>query len=104
MVLMGWVSPIETSWLPIAGFSLPRACPIFTPPGKSESRRQAMRITPNQGTLDRRTLGAKVEGIDLAKPLEGADFASILQALGTHSVLHFPKQQLDALSLKAFSE
>lgn len=58
-----------------------------------------MRITPNHGTL-----GAKVEGIDLAQPLDRADFAGVLQALGAHGVLHFPKQQLDALSLKAFSE
>ncbi len=58
-----------------------------------------MKITPNQGTL-----GARVEGVDLAKPLDRADFAGVLQALGAHGVLHFPKQQLDALSLKAFSE
>lgn len=58
-----------------------------------------MKITPNQGTL-----GARVEGIDLAQPLDAADFAGVLQALGAHGVLHFPKQQLDALSLKAFSE
>jgi taurine dioxygenase len=58
-----------------------------------------MKITPNSGTL-----GARVEGIDLAKPLDAADFAGVLQALGAHGVLHFPKQQLDALSLKAFSE
>ena len=58
-----------------------------------------MKITPNQGTL-----GARVEGIDLAKPLEGTHFAGILHALGAHGVLHFPAQRLDALSLKAFSE
>jgi taurine dioxygenase len=58
-----------------------------------------MRITPNQGTL-----GARVEDIDLAKPLDKTDFAGVLQALGAHGVLHFPKQRLDALSLKAFSE
>jgi taurine dioxygenase len=58
-----------------------------------------MQIIPNQGTL-----GARVEGVDLAQPLDQADFAGVLQALGAHGVLHFPKQQLDALSLKAFSE
>jgi len=58
-----------------------------------------MRITPNRGTL-----GATVEDIDLSKPLGRPDFASILHALGAHSVLCFPGQQLDALSLKAFSE
>jgi taurine dioxygenase len=58
-----------------------------------------MKVTPNRGTL-----GATVEDIDLARPLTPADFASILHLLGAHGVLCFPKQQLDALSLKAFSE
>jgi len=58
-----------------------------------------MKITPNPGTL-----GAKVEGLDLSKPLDRAAFSGVLRALGEHSVLHFPRQQLDALSLKAFSE
>ena len=58
-----------------------------------------MKITPNQGAM-----GATVEDIDLSKPLGRSDFASIFHALGAHSVLCFPRQQLDALSLKAFSE
>jgi len=58
-----------------------------------------MKITPNQGTW-----GATVEDIDLSKPLDRADFSGILHALGAHSVLCFPRQQLDAPSLKAFSE
>jgi taurine dioxygenase len=58
-----------------------------------------MKITPNHGTF-----GARIEGLDLAQPLSRADFAGILRALGEHSVLCFPKQKLDAHSLKAFSE
>ena len=58
-----------------------------------------MKITPNQGTL-----GATVEDIDLSKPLGRSDFASIFHALGAHGVLCFPRQELDPLSLKAFSE
>ena len=58
-----------------------------------------MRITSNPGTL-----GAKVEGLDLSKPLDQAAFSGVLRALGEHSVLCFPRQHLDALSLKAFSE
>jgi taurine dioxygenase len=58
-----------------------------------------MQITPNQATL-----GAKIEGIDLSKPVDQASFAGILRALGAHGVLWFPKQSLDAHSLKAFSE
>jgi len=41
-------------------------------------------------------LGATVKGIDLAKPLSDADFATILQALGRHGVLRFPEQKLEA--------
>ena len=63
-----------------------------------------MKITPNQGTSGRRTLGATIEDIDLSRPLDKTDFAGIFHALGAHGVLCFPKQQLDALSLKAFSE
>ena len=49
------------------------------------------------------TLGATVEGIDLAKPLGPADFRTVLKALGEHGVLRFPAQSLDAAQLKAFS-
>lgn len=58
-----------------------------------------MKFTPNQGTL-----GVRIEGIDLARPVGPADFATILTALGRHGVLCFPQQTLDALALKAFSE
>ena len=61
--------------------------------------RSIMKITPNQGTL-----GAKIEGIDLSKPLAPEDFSGVLRALGAHGVLCFPKQSLDAQSLKSFSE
>jgi taurine dioxygenase len=48
-------------------------------------------------------LGATVEGIDLAKPLDRAAFREILLALGRYGVLRFPAQRLDAVQLKAFS-
>src|SRR3982074_1761678 len=57
-----------------------------------------MRITPTGETL-----GATVEGVDLAKPLERRDFAAVLRALGDYSVLRFPAQQLEAGQLKAFA-
>jgi taurine dioxygenase len=38
------------------------------------------------------TLGATVEDVDLAQPLSGADFRSILAALGEYGVLRFPQQ------------
>jgi taurine dioxygenase len=49
-------------------------------------------------------LGATVEGLDLSKPLSEKDRGLIFRSLGTYGVLHFPKQSLDATSLKAFSQ
>src|SRR5437868_11413189 len=57
-----------------------------------------MRIIPTGETL-----GATIAGVDLAKPLGARDFAEILRALGEHSVLRFPAQQLDATQLKVFA-
>src|SRR5438552_3873960 len=57
-----------------------------------------MRITPTGETL-----GAMIEGIDLAKPLDPRDFAAVLRAVGEYSVLRFPAQRLDAAQLKAFA-
>jgi len=57
-----------------------------------------LKITPTGETL-----GATVEGVDLAKRLGRRDFAAVLRALGEHSVLRFPAQQLDAARLKAFA-
>ncbi len=50
------------------------------------------------------TLGATVHGIDLHQDLSRDDFRFILHALGTHGVLRFPAQALDAPELKIFSE
>jgi taurine dioxygenase len=57
-----------------------------------------LKITPTGETL-----GATIEGIDLAMPLGAGDFAAILRALGEYSVLRFPAQRLDAAQLKAFA-
>ena len=66
---------------------------------KSAGAVKIMKLTPNSGTL-----GVRIDGIDLAEPLGQADFATILAALGRYGVLCFPRQRLDALALKAFSE
>jgi taurine dioxygenase len=58
-----------------------------------------MNITPTGEPL-----GATIEGVDLARPLDKAQFAAILAAFGRYGVLRFPKQQLDAAQLKAFAE
>jgi taurine dioxygenase len=49
-------------------------------------------------------LGATVHGIDLAQPLDDADFGAILQSLGRYGVLRFPTQRLDAAALREFSQ
>lgn len=51
-----------------------------------------------------KTLGATVEGLDLSTPLSEKSRALIFRSLGMYGVLHFPKQLLNATSLKAFSQ
>src|SRR5258706_4823937 len=48
-------------------------------------------------------LGATVRGMDLAKPLSDADFATFLEGLGRHGVLRLPGQKLEAVQLRDFS-
>jgi len=48
-------------------------------------------------------LGATARGVDLSQPLDGADFGTILNALGQHGVLRFPDQQLDIGGVQRFS-
>ena len=50
-----------------------------------------MKIKPGGGVL-----GARVESIDLGRPLSDAEFRQILRALGEHGVLCFPAQQLQS--------
>lgn len=49
------------------------------------------------------TLGARVQGIDLSKPLSEADHRAILRALGQYGVVCFPNQSLDPVQHKAFA-
>ena len=49
-------------------------------------------------------LGATVTGIDVARPLSDDDFAAILLGLGTHGVLRFPGQRLQATDLRDFAQ
>ena len=51
-----------------------------------------------------KTLGARVEGLDLALPLSDTDFAALEQALGKYGVLCYPRQTLSSLQLKTFAE
>ena len=50
------------------------------------------------------TLGATVTGIDLAKPLDDAEFREIAQALGTYGVLCFKDQDITPEEQIAFAK
>jgi taurine dioxygenase len=50
------------------------------------------------------TLGASIEGIDLARPLSQENYRVIEQALGRYGVVCFPRQSLDAADLKRFAQ
>jgi taurine dioxygenase len=57
-----------------------------------------LNIQPNNAVL-----GATVTGVDLNQPLSDADHARVVQALGRYGVLCFPRQQIEAAALRAFS-
>jgi taurine dioxygenase len=50
-----------------------------------------------------KTLGARVTGVDLERPLSDADFEGVVRALADHGVLCFPGQPIEAAALRAFS-
>jgi taurine dioxygenase len=49
------------------------------------------------------TLGARIEGLDLARPLEEREVESIIQALGRYGVISFPRQRLKAREHRDFA-
>jgi len=49
-----------------------------------------------------KTLGARIEGMDLAQPVLDSDFKQILRALGERGVLCFPKQRLETEQFARF--
>ncbi|GAC1417854.1 MAG: TauD/TfdA family dioxygenase [Burkholderiaceae bacterium] len=49
------------------------------------------------------TLGARVEELDLSKPLSEAQLREVEQALGRYGVLSYPGQQLTSVQLKNFA-
>jgi taurine dioxygenase len=48
-------------------------------------------------------LGATIDGLDLATPLNNADVDAITRALGQYGVIRFPRQQLSGRALRDFS-
>jgi taurine dioxygenase len=57
-----------------------------------------MKIVPSG-----QALGATVEGLDLSKKLPEETVEELIQALGRHSVLRFPQQDLTALQQRDFA-
>ncbi len=57
-----------------------------------------LKVTPSG-----QTLGATIEGIDLAQTLSDAEFDLVLRALGEHGVIRFPRQKLSGRDLANFS-
>ncbi|OLC68895.1 MAG: taurine dioxygenase [Betaproteobacteria bacterium 13_1_40CM_4_64_4] len=49
------------------------------------------------------SLGATIEGLDLAKPLSKEEVEAVLRALGRHGVIRFPRQKLTGRQLADFS-
>src|SRR2546423_12489744 len=49
------------------------------------------------------SLGATLDGLDLARPLDAEQLNGVLQALGRYGVLRFPRQQLTGRQLRDFS-
>src|SRR5438477_12565840 len=49
------------------------------------------------------TLGATIEGLDLARPLSQDEFDEVLRALGRFGVVRFPRQELTGRQLADFS-
>ena len=50
-----------------------------------------------------RVLGAKMEGLDLSRRLEDGEVDAIIEALGRHGVVCFPRQKLTARQQKDFA-
>ena len=49
------------------------------------------------------SLGAAIEGMDLARPLPPAELEGVLRTLGQYGVVRFPRQQLTGRELRDFS-
>ena len=57
-----------------------------------------MKVTSSGGTL-----GATIEGLDLARPLEADEFGAVVRTLGERGVVRFPGQKLTGRQLADFS-
>ena len=57
-----------------------------------------MKVIPSDESL-----GAAIEGMDLARPLPPAELEGVLRTLGQYGVVRFPRQQLTGRELRDFS-
>ena len=74
--------------------------PVSAPPRPEPPMETAMlTITPIGAGL-----GARIEGVDLSKPLSASDRAGILRAFGRYAALCFPRQSVDPAQQKAFAK
>ena len=48
-------------------------------------------------------LGATIQGLDLSRPLAAEELSAVIQALGRHGVVRFPRQTLTGRQLRDFS-
>ena len=48
-------------------------------------------------------LGARIEGLDLSRPLAEREVEEIIQAIGRYGVLCFPRQRLSARQQRDFA-
>src|SRR6185436_9261079 len=48
-------------------------------------------------------MGATIEGLDLSQPLEEREVEALVQALGRHGVVRFPRQQLSVAQQRDFA-
>src|SRR5689334_15764429 len=66
--------------------------------GNDDLKSPDMKVIPSGDSL-----GAAIEGLDLAKPLPPAELQGVLQALGKYGVVRFPRQELSGKQLRDFS-
>lgn len=57
-----------------------------------------MKVIPSGAAL-----GATIDGLDLARPLDAEQLSGVVQALGKHGVVRFPRQTLTGRQLRDFS-
>jgi taurine dioxygenase len=57
-----------------------------------------MKVTPSGEAL-----GATIDGLNLARPLQPAELDGVLKTLGKHGVVRFPRQELTGRELRDFS-